>query len=327
MLLAAIDYGTVTSRLLIADLDETGIHQLLKKTIITHLGEGLAQTGQISADAISRVVAASQSFMAEIQAVNQDSSTANQVQAVRAVATSAMRDAANSDEVVKQLAELGIDVRIIAGSDEARLSFSGTTTGFGSDQIADTTVLVADIGGGSTELIVGRVASDGVYPQILEAVSLNIGARRITDNFLLGDPPTADELAAARDFVRQQLAGFFLAVEQREIAIDSVIAVAGTATTAVSIRERMQQYDAELVHGQTVSATDLRTMIADLSALNLAARSQVVGLQQGRAPVVIGGMLILDELLTLARQDGFIASETDILQGILLDTWQQLRVM
>ena len=356
MRLAALDYGTVTSRLLIADVDADGVHPVLRKSIITHLGEGLSQSGLISRAACERVVKATKVFLDEIEAVGfgrpsdpkesseptsmlpADTNTAvdetsgtiagltpdPSVVAIRAVATSAMRDASNRTMVIEALAELGIALEVIAGQREASLSFEGTLSGFDAELIEGSTVLVIDVGGGSTELVIGSVAQAGGEAEIFESVSFDIGARRVTDRFLTSDPPTAGEMSAARQWVSAQLSGWFAEVEGSGLSIDLPIAVAGTPTTLVAIRDGLAIYDPKHVHGQEITTGQLRRILNRLAALTVEERSGVVGLEPARAPVVVGGILVLDEVLKAIGADRVTVSETDILQGMILDTWRGL---
>jgi len=325
MRLAALDYGTVTSRLLIGEVDAGNIKIISKQTIITHLGEGLDASGRISEEACDRVLSASRSFMDAIRAMDQQANAPDKVASVRAMATSAMRDASNSGELVAALAGLGISLEVISGRREAELSFAGTLSGFTAAELAGRTLLVADIGGGSTELTIGISPADGGPPVILQEDSLDIGARRLTDRCLAGDPPSPWELDAARAWVRGQLDGWAADVAEAGVGVDKVIGVAGTATSLVAIRERMAVYDAERVHGQFVSVAGVREILEMLAVLPERERRQMVGLEPERASVSVGGLIILDELLQTLGMQGFTVSETDILQGILLDSWRLLR--
>jgi exopolyphosphatase/guanosine-5'-triphosphate,3'-diphosphate pyrophosphatase len=345
--LAAIDLGTVTSRLLIADVTDDGICELERHMRITHLGEGLSETGVIGAAALERERAACRDFLAAIRAVEQREGRA--VERVIAVATSAMRDARNSDEVCDALAEEGLEVEVITGIREARLSFSGTLSGFSGDgvlsgggvlsgdgtmseggahgegatcnasagkrQATGQPVLTVDVGGGSTELICG-VLEGSQKPHILSEHSFDIGSRRLTDHFLAGDPPSVEDMSRAGTWVRDQMREYFTSLEQRP---ELMIAVAGTATSVVSVRDRLAQYDPWKVHGSRVSAAELDKVLYDLAKLDLRQRERCVGLEPGRAPVILGGLITLRVVQELAGLDSFVVSETDILQGILLD--------
>ncbi|MCL2757035.1 MAG: Ppx/GppA family phosphatase, partial [Coriobacteriia bacterium] len=244
-----------------------------------------------------------------------------------AVATSAMRDASNSAEIIALLAEQGITVEVIAGAREAELSFKGTLSGFPreSNEHAEpaiepsvSSIMTIDVGGGSTEVIFGRYDDDAVsHPNLLieKAISFNIGSRRVTDRFLHSDPPTVDELAAARAWIEAEIKPFFYDCPKTPRVI---YAVAGVATTAVSILEEMREYDRDRVHGTTISTEVFDRMLARLAAMPLAARREVVGLHPQRASVIVGGCITLSCMLHAVQADDFIVSETDILNGILL---------
>jgi exopolyphosphatase/guanosine-5'-triphosphate,3'-diphosphate pyrophosphatase len=151
---------------------------------------------------------------------------------------------------------------------------------------------------------------------VLRQHSFAIGSKRVTDRFLLSDPPSSDELARAGLWVRDEMQGYFDALDQRP---STMIAVAGTATTAVSVRDAMAEYDPARVHGAQVSAVELDEVLNGLAAMPLARRQSQVGLEPERAPVIVGGLLVLQAVLGLADLRHFTVSETDILHGILLD--------
>ena len=322
---AALDYGTVTSRLLVADVLAGRLRTVLKQTRITQLGEGLAATGHLSSAACARVVAASRDFLAELERISARRQPGDPpISVCRAVATSAMRDAENSADLLAELSNLGIDVQVIAGEQEAALSFSGTLSGFNPAELAGRIVLVADIGGGSTELVAGSLDAGTGAVCIEQKTSLNIGARRITDRWLLTDPPSAAELTAARQAIRTELQPWFSQAAASGLSCQRIIGVAGTATSLISIREGMMVYDSERVHGSEATVAEIEGTLDDLAALPLNQRQQVVGLEAERASVVVGGLLILAEIMGLVKLPVLTVSETDILQGLILDSWQQL---
>jgi exopolyphosphatase/guanosine-5'-triphosphate,3'-diphosphate pyrophosphatase len=309
--LAAIDLGTVTARLLIADVDDRGIHELERHARITHLGEGLYETGRVGAAAIERELAACADFFAAIQAL--ELREGRPVERVVAVATSAMREAQNSDEVIGALRERGLEVEVISGVREARLSFAGTLSGFAADGVlTGQTVLTVDVGGGSTELICG--GADAPAAPIEQ--SFAIGSRRVTDLFLNSDPPSSDELARAARWTRDGMREYFEALDAKP---SLMIAVAGTATTTVSVRDKMLDYDPAKIHGARVTALELDGVLSRLASLPLEQRLACPGLEPGRASVIVGGLITLQAALELAALDAFTVSETDILHGILLD--------
>lgn len=302
---AAIDIGTVTCRMLVVDADESGLHELAREYAITNLGEGVDATGELKPEAIDRVVRAIDGFLAV-----RDSLSTPDYPVVRtvAVATSAARDARNAAEFAARLRERGIELSVIPGSREAALSFSGASIDFSGERL-----MVVDVGGGSTEVVMG---TGGAEP--LRAHSFNVGCRRVTEKFLASDPPAPEELVRARAWIREQMASWFADQAKEAASLERVIAVAGTATTVVSIRERMETYDSSRVHKARVSRQDLLEVYERLAALPLSARKKVVGLDPKRAPVMVAGLLILLEVLDFAGIDAFTVSETDILHGITL---------
>lgn len=302
---AAIDIGTVTCRMLVVDADESGLHELAREYAITNLGEGVDATGELKPEAMERVARAIDGFLAV-----RDSLATPDHPVVRtvAVATSAARDARNAAEFAARLRERGIELSVIPGSREAALSFSGASIDFSGERL-----MVVDVGGGSTEVVMGTGGAEPVC-----AHSFNVGCRRVTEKFLASDPPAPEELAQARAWIREQMASWFADQAKEATSLERVVAVAGTATTVVSIRERMETYDSSRVHKARVSRQELLEVYERLAALPLSARKNVVGLDPKRAPVMVAGLLILLEVLDFAGIDAFTVSETDILHGITL---------
>lgn len=302
---AAIDIGTVTCRMLVVDVDESGLHELAREYAITNLGEGVDATGELKPEAIDRVARAIDGFLAVRDSL---STPDHPVVRTVAVATSAARDARNAADFAARLRERGIELSVIPGSREAALSFSGASIDFSGERL-----MVVDVGGGSTEVVMG---TGGAEP--LCAHSFNVGCRRVTEKFLASDPPAPEELAQARAWIREQMASWFADQAKEAASLERAIAVAGTATTVVSIRERMETYDSSRVHKARVSRQELLEVYERLAALPLSERKQVVGLDPKRAPVMVAGLLILLEVLDFAGVDAFTVSETDILHGITL---------
>lgn len=302
---AAIDIGTVTCRMLVADVAADGaITELAKEYAITNLGEGVDASGVLSAAAMDRVLATVDRYVAVRDALAEPGRPITTI----AMATSAARDAANGAAFTALLAEHGVELSVIPGQREAELSFLGASSGFPGEDVA-----VVDIGGGSTEVVAGRA---GEAPAM--AHSFDVGCRRMTERFLPSDPPTADERARAQAWVREEMAPYFADL-RAAVPVGRLVAVAGTATTVVSVREVMAVYDSARVHGSFVSAADLRAVAARLEALPCAERARVVGLDPGRAPVIVAGMVILEEVLALMGLPGFTVSEADILHGMVLE--------
>lgn len=303
---AAIDIGTVTCRMLVADVDDAGeLHELDREYAITNLGEDVDRTHHLKPAAIERVARTVGGFLDVLRSLE----AADGVRArVIAFATSASRDADNAAEFEQRIADLGVTVTVIPGSREAELSFSGASSCFPGES-----VVVVDVGGGSTEISAGEA---GARP--VQSHSFDIGCRRVTEKFLHTDPPTASELDDARAWVRAAFSDYFRELRERGISDARLVAVAGTATTVVSVREAMEVYDSARVHKAHVSAADLDALFARMAQLPLAERRKVRGLDPGRAPVITAGLLILQEVLAAGSFGGFTVSESDILQGVIL---------
>ena len=302
---AAIDIGTVTCRMLVADVAADGaITELAKEYAITNLGEGVDASGLLSRAAMDRVLAAVDRYLVVRDALAEPGRPVTTI----AMATSATRDAANGAEFVALLAERGVTLAVIPGQREAALSFLGASSGFPGEDVA-----VVDIGGGSTEVVAGRA---GAEPAM--ARSFDVGCWRMTERFLASDPPTAAERAAARAWAHDEMAPYFADL-RAAVGVGRMVAVAGTATTVVSVREAMASYDSARVHRAFVSVADLRAVAERLEELPLTERERVVGLDPGRAPVIVAGMVILEEVLALMGLPGFTVSESDILDGMVLE--------
>lgn len=303
---AAIDIGTVTTRLLIADTDGTDVVEVSRRTIVTHLGEGLHATGALSEAGIERVAEAVRGFAKEVERTGAD--------AVVAVATSAARDASNGRAFIEAVAAAGVTPRIIPGPVEARLSFSGAAWGLSCDGI-----LVADLGGGSTELILGSAAASraGDEPgcRIEMARSLDVGSRRVLDMFLHSDPPTQAELDEASAWVASQMAPYFAQLPERP---RELITLAGTGTTLSAVKQGLEVYSPQLVHGSHLSGADVADLLERLAAMDVESRRAVIGMDPARADVIVAGALILSSIIALAGTAGTTVSEHDILYGLVL---------
>lgn len=305
--IAAIDIGTVTTRLLIADVGEDTVSEVERSTDITHLGEGLSRTGMLSAEGMDRVAGVVTRYAERMRVMG--------VERYAAVATSASRDASNGDEFARLLARCGVDVAVIEGGHEADLAFSGAVWGLEGEGL-----LVVDCGGGSTELVLGASGEDGV--RIEAARSIDVGSRRMTELHLHSDPPTAAELEAAREWATAELRGYF---DRLDVRPRLMIALAGTATTLAAVRAGMVVYDSAAVHGSEIAGSDVADLLEQFATVPLEQRRLIPGLHPERAGVIIAGTLILETVLALAGLDRFVVSEHDILYGILLNTYRDLQ--
>ena len=301
MSLAAIDCGTNSVRLLIADVDADGVlHERVRLMRIVRLGEGIDRTGEFSQAALGRLFAALDEF-AQVMAEHG-------VERTRFVATSASRDARNREEFVAGVAaRLGVEPEVIPGTEEAALSFVGAVRGLPAGIVA-TPALVVDIGGGSTEFVLGVDA-----PQ--SAVSVDIGCVRMTERHLASDPPTADEVAATRADIRAAvaLAGETVPFDRAHC----VVGLAGSVTTVAAMAMDLPEYDEELLHGSVISAEQVSEVARTFTEMTRAERSALPYMHPGRVDVIAGGAMVLDEVLSATGAGEVVVSETDILDGII----------
>lgn len=315
---AAIDCGTNSIRLLVADLRPTSegsatvaVTDVHREMRVVRLGEGVDATGRLSGAAIDRTWSALATYVAILRA-------AGAVQ-VRMAATSATRDAVNRQDFIDMVrATLGQDPEVITGAEEAELSFRGAVA----DLDPDTgPFLVVDIGGGSTEMVVGSVVDGAV--QIAGQESLDIGCVRITERLLHSDPPTAAERAEATDWANSVLAGGLdrLPVE----TVHRLVPVSGTATTVAAAALRLPSYDPQRIHLARVESRRVHEVAAMLLGATRAHRAALPYMHPGRVDVIGGGALILSSLVSLVsnraragRIDEITVSEHDILDGLAL---------
>lgn len=304
---AAIDIGTVTARLLIADVDARGgMVELHKDHAICNLGVGVDKTGQLAPESIERVGEVVAGFVKAIDGLQPEAGTPI---TVIANATSASRDAENSADFVAVLARLGVELSVIPGEKEAVLSFAGASSAFPGEK-----VVVLDVGGGSSEIIAGIAGGEPRH-----AHSFNIGCRRVTERYFHDDPPAAAQIEDAGAWISDSVRGYLERLVADGFGECRVVAVAGTATSVVSMREEMIVYDSARVHGAVVSREDVDRVLGSLAQMTLAQRENVIGLDPGRAPVIVAGILIIQQIMQLLGAGSFTASERDILHGIILD--------
>jgi exopolyphosphatase / guanosine-5'-triphosphate,3'-diphosphate pyrophosphatase len=300
--IAVVDLGTNSTRLLVANVLDGRVEELERRTEITRLGERVDSAGKLSAAAMKRVYETVASYRKLIDKHSADK--------VVGVATSAVREAKNGEEFSKELAErYGVATRTISGDEEARLSFLGATSdrAKGGDPL-----LVIDIGGGSTEFVLGTPGSDPTFH-----VSTSAGSVRQTERHLTDDPPTDDQLSA----VAGEVAAIIEAELPREVRREAAsgIAVAGTATQLAAVDQRLEEYDPERVHGYRLDRYAVEEILEHLASLPLAERREIVGLHPARAPTIVAGALILAEAMQAFDFDWIETSEADILHGAALD--------
>lgn len=298
---AAVDVGSNSTRLLV--VDEHG-QRLTRELAITRLAAGVDATGRFDDAALARTLDAIAAY--------RDRWQAHGATRVRIVATSAVRDAADRDRFFTGVRELtGIDAEVVTGQEEAALAFAGAAGVAGTSG----TVMVADVGGGSTELVIGRPAGE-----VQGVVSLQLGCVRLTERHLHHDPPTAAEVTAARTMVAEQLEQAAASLASQGTAIDAadrVVGVAGTATTLAALHLRLDTYQEDLVHGARVPADALETLASRLLGCTAAERAALGPVQSGREDVLHGGALVLAELLARTGGDQLVISEADNLDGLV----------
>ena len=304
---AAIDCGTNSIRLLVADIAPSGaLRDIYREQRVVRLGKGVDATGVLDPEALERTRVA----LADYTDVLRRKGT----ERVRMVATSATRDARNRDEFFGMVrATLGVDAEIISGDEEARLSFAGAV---GELDPADGPFVVVDTGGGSTELVVGELSDEGA--SVRAAYSADIGSVRITERCLAGDPPTADEVAKARDLAASVLDAAFAAVPVE--AVRTWVGVAGTITTLSAYAQRLREYDPAAVHLSRLSVEDLHRVAEELLGMTRSERGEHKAIDPGRIDVIGGGALIVDVLGAVLHERAgiteLVISEHDILDGI-----------
>jgi exopolyphosphatase/guanosine-5'-triphosphate,3'-diphosphate pyrophosphatase len=309
--LAGIDCGTNSIRLLIADFDGGRLRDVHRETRIVRLGQGVDATGEFAPDAIARTRAALTDYAALIDE--------HGARRVRMVATSAARDVANREAFFAMTADVlgavlpGAVAEVITGAEEAELSFRGAV---GELDSAAGPFVVVDLGGGSTEIVVGADAEGGVTA----SYSADIGCVRLTERCLHSDPPTPEEVAAARRVVRERLGVALEAVPVE--GAKTWVGLAGTMTTLSALAHKLTAYDSAAIHLSRVPRDDLLSVCERLIGMTRAERAALPPMHEGRADVIGGGAIVVEELARELRAragiDQLTVSEHDILDGIVL---------
>ena len=298
---AALDCGTNSLRLLISDVDGTQLTDVVREMEIVRLGEGVDKTGRFAPAALDRTFAALQRYAAEIEQHGADR--------VRMVATSATRDAANRDEFLDGVvARLGVEPEVVSGDEEAALSFTGATAELRGTGRFPAPYAVCDIGGGSTEFVVGD--DSGVFA----ARSVDVGCVRMTERHLRDDPPTAEQIAAATADVDAAIALAATTVPLGEAR--TLVGLAGSVTTVAALVLGLPAYDAARIHHARLSAAEVAETAAMLLAMPRAERAGLGPMHPGRVDVIGAGALVLDRVLRVGGFDEVVVSEHDILDGI-----------
>jgi len=307
MRVAAIDCGTNSIRLLIADVIDNKLVDVVRTMIIVRLGEGVDQTREFSRAALTRTFAAVDIYAKLI--------SEHQPDFVRFVATSASRDVTNRAEFFSGIKDrLGFEPTVISGDEEARLSFLGATAGFAELLDAPTPpYLVIDIGGGSTEFVVGDVAP-------IVAISTDVGCVRMTERHFHDDPPTSQQIADATRDIDAAIASASAVVPIKDVK--SLIGLAGSVTTVAALALNLTSYEPDKIHGSRISAAKVHQITQELLSMTRVQRAQYGPMHEGRVDVIGGGALVLDRIMQVTGLTEVVVSEHDILDGIAFDLVQ-----
>ena len=322
MLLAAIDIGTVTARLALAQVEDGRVIRMAKYTEIVNLGEGVDTTKRLLPEAIHRCVGCVSSYV--------DHARKEGAEAVVCTLTSAARDAENAPDLGMGLASLGLEPMIIPGEIEGALTFLGVSHDFENHRI-----FVADSGGGSTELVVGTLVGQGAAQgagqqlggQQLEGQQLDInfvesvelGCRRLTERFnLSSDHPSAEDIDGAHKMAAQMISQAIGRAQQQCAAPELLVGVGGTATSLIAIRDHLDPYDPSKVHLNHISIDEVSQIEGLLASKTLKEREDITGLQAKRAPVMLAGTILLAELMKNSGFKHLVVSESDLLFGLVV---------
>ena len=304
MLLAAIDIGTVTARLALAQVEDGRVIRMAKYTEIVNLGEGVDTTKRLLPEAIHRCIGCVSSYV--------DHARKEGAEAVVCTLTSAARDAENAPDLGMGLASLGLEPMIIPGEIEGALTFLGVSHDFENHRI-----LVADSGGGSTELVVGTLAGQQLDINFVESVDL--GCRRLTERFnLSADHPSAEDIDGAHKMAAQMMSEAIGRAQQQCAAPELLVGVGGTATSLIAIRDHLDPYDPSKVHLNHISINEVTQIEGLLASKTLKEREDITGLQAKRAPVMLAGTILLAELMKNSGFKHLVVSESDLLFGLVV---------
>ena len=320
MLLAAIDIGTVTARLALAQVEDDCVIRMAKYTEIVNLGEGVDTAKRLLPEAIHRCVGCVSSYV--------DHARKEGAEAVVCTLTSAARDAENAPDLGMGLASLGLEPMIIPGEIEGALTFLGVSHDFENHRI-----LVADSGGGSTELVVGTLVGQsaaqgagqstdqraGQQLDINFVESVDLGCRRLTERFnLSSDHPSAEDIDGAHQMAAQMMSEAIGRAQQQCAAPELLVGVGGTATSLIAIRDHLDPYDPSKVHLNHISLDEMLQIEGLLASKTLKEGEDITGLQAKRAPVMLAGTILLAELMKNSGFKHLVVSESDLLFGLVI---------
>jgi len=308
---AAIDCGTNAIRLLIAEVVDDRLVEIDRRMLTVRLGEGIDATGEFAPAALERTFAAVDEYAADIER--------SDVLALRMVATSASRDARNADAFREGVrARLGVLPEVISGDEEAELSFLGAVRGLGASSLS-LPVLVADIGGGSTELVRGSADFEAISARY----SMDIGCVRMTERHLHGDPPSSEEVAATVTTIDAALDEALTQVPVEDISC--FVGLAGSVTTVAALAHGLESYDPAAIHGSVTTLAQVEQVTGKLLTQTRAQRAAEPVMHPGRVDVIAGGALVLRQLMRRLSVHSVIAGETDLLDGIVYTLSTQMR--
>jgi exopolyphosphatase / guanosine-5'-triphosphate,3'-diphosphate pyrophosphatase len=297
MRVGVVDCGTNSIRLLIADIEGNNFREVTRQMQVVRLGQGVDETNQFHPDALERTFAAVDLYAAEI--------VRRGVEKIRFCATSATRDATNRNIFIDGVKErLGIEPEVISGDEEARLSFAGATREFNR---TDGPFLVVDIGGGSTEFVLGT-------DTVESAISVNIGCVRMSERHFHNDPPTADEVTIARSDIQNAIDIASASVDIK--SAKTLVCVAGTATTVAAAALNLPEYDRHAIHLSRISADQVHAVSDRFSTMTRDERAALGYMHPGRVDVITAGSLVLSKIVKATGAKEFVASENDILDGM-----------
>ncbi|HVW80761.1 MAG TPA: Ppx/GppA phosphatase family protein [Mycobacteriales bacterium] len=298
---AALDCGTNSLRLLVADVVDDRLTDVVRRMEVVRLGAGVDRTGRFADEALARTFAVLDDYASTVRDLG--------AEAVRMVATSATRDAANRSVFVEGVVtRLGVEPEVVSGDEEARLSFSGATRELRGDAAVPAPYLVVDIGGGSTEFVVGDASGP------VAAKSVDIGCVRMTERHLADDPPTSDQIAAAREDIMTAIDAAASVVDLGEAR--TLIGLAGSVTTVAALALNLPGYDADRIHHSRTSADEVHRVAQEMLAASRAERAALPVMHPGRVDVIGAGAMILDAIVERGAFAEVVASEHDILDGI-----------
>lgn len=309
--LASIDIGTNSTRLLVAGCDGRSTDTISRMMRITRLGEGVDKKHELSAEAMDRTLEVLREYRGVMDSLNPDE--------VRPVATSALRDCRNANEFLEAAADaLGTRPEVIAGAEEAALSYAGAVIELEVEEGGVEKLLVFDIGGGSTEVMTARqrLPLPLAGGNCLLARSIDVGCVRMSERFLLTDPPSPVSIGRMESFIFTKLRPALAAVAP---GVSRGVGLAGTVTTVSAIWLGLTEYDTERIHHSTLERSGVEEVFLKLASVGIEERKRVMGIEPGRADVIVGGIAVLRAIMDIVGLEELLVSEKDILDGIVLD--------